>query len=181
MILMIRIVVTIFILLISNASIATNPVVLYDGGQSIPAYQYKQIIQGFEIPDFGHLWAEEQKLNAKQKTNPSDPENWLPLITSKLTPGNVAVRKVTFNKLASPVCIIGSDKRSLDWLNKYHETLLNNGVLCWLVHANNVADVRNVVSALNGIPMTIANGDAIAEHFSITHYPALITHRYIEQ
>jgi len=54
-------------------------------------------------------------------------------------------------------------------------------VLCWLVSAESLSKVKRIVTALSGVSMSPANGDAIAKFFSIKHYPVLITQRLIEQ
>ena len=162
-------------------AVHAEPVVIFDSGKTVPAYPYKQILQGVTIPDFGELWAMNRAGEVDKSSDPKDPENWLPVTTSKLSPGVVTARQVRFDHLASPVCIIGSDQKSLDWIKKYQSTLLNNNVLCWLVSANNLKEVQQVVTALGGVSMSPANGDEIAKFFSIKHYPVLITQRFIEQ
>ncbi len=166
-----------------NAAHAAHaePVVIFDSGNTVPTYPYKQILQGVTIPDFGELWAMNRAVEVDESSDPSDPVNWLPVTTSKLTPGDVTARQVRFDHLASPVCVIGSDKKSLDWIKKYQSALLKNNVLCWLVSANDLNDVQQVVTALGGVSMSPANGDEIARFFSISHYPVLITQRFIEQ
>ena len=158
-----------------------EPVVLFDSGNTVPTYSYKQILQGVSIPDFGQLWASNRAIEVDKSIDPSDPANWLPVTTHKLSPGRVSAREVRFNQLASPVCVIGSDQKSLTWITKYREVLLQNNVLCWLVSAQNLAQVQQVVTALAGVSMSPADGDAIADFFSIAHYPVLITQRFIEQ
>lgn len=162
-------------------SVMAEPTVLYDAGSTIPVYPYKVPLEGIVIPDFGESWAKQTAEAVDQSDDPADPANWLPVSTTRLTPGDFKARAVTFNGLASPVCIIGSDDRSIEWIVKYHDALLENNVLCWLVSAQTIADVQRVVNALNGISMSPANGDSIAEFFTIDRYPVLITQRFIEQ
>jgi len=157
-----------------------EPVVIYDSGTAIPVYPYKMPLEGLVIPDFGDKWATDAAVKAAE-SDPNDPANWLPVTTGKLSPGNFESRTVTFNQIANPLCIIGSDDRSIEWLERHHNALLANDVLCWLVSADTVADVQRVVDALNGISMSPANGDSIADFFVIDHYPVLITQRFIEQ
>ncbi len=168
------------ILLISTPLLAA-PVVLFDQGPTEPTHKYKMLVQGFDIPDFGRLWAEEASLNTNDALDPLHPSNWLPLTTTKLTPGDVVSRRVVYNYLSSPVCVIGSDDRSLHWVRRYHKQLLENNVLCWLVQSNDIDELQKTIDALDGITMSPSNGDAIADHFSISHYPILITPRFIEQ
>jgi len=163
------------------SSVVAEPTVLFDSGSTIPAYPYKIPLEGFDIPDFGDTWAKQTVDTFEETDDPSNPANWLPITTTKLRPGDFGTRAVTFNELASPVCIIGSDDRSIAWIEKYHQPLLENNVLCWLVSAQTIEDVQRVINALDGISMSPANGDAIAEFFIIDRYPVLITHRFIEQ
>jgi integrating conjugative element protein (TIGR03765 family) len=157
-----------------------EPVVIYDSGTAIPVYPYKMPLEGLEIPDFGDMWARETSVKAVQ-SDPNDPANWLPVTTNKLSLGDFESRTVTFNQIANPICIIGSDDRSIEWIERHHSALLANDVLCWLVSADTVADVQRVVNALDGISMSPANGDSLADFFVIDHYPVLITQRFIEQ
>ncbi len=164
--------------------VLAEPVVIFDSGVTMPSYPYKQLFSGKNVPDFGKDWALEkiQKLGDGDKSNDvTDPDNWLPITTAKLSPGDVTARTVQFNQLASPVCIIGSDERSIEWVTKYQPILLKYNALCWLVEANGLSDVQRVVTALNGVSMSPADGDAIAEFFDLSHYPAFITQRFIEQ
>ena len=174
-------VILIFVLLIMLNAVHAEPIVLFDSGNTVPAYLYKQILQGVSVPDFGELWATEKAVEVDESNDPKDPENWLPVTTSKLSPGIVKARQVRFDQLASPVCIIGSDERSLVWIKKYQTVVLKHNVLCWLVSARNLTEVQQVVTALSGVSMSPANGDEIAKFFSIKHYPVLITQRFIEQ
>jgi len=164
------------------ATAQAEPTVIYDSGDTVSPGQYKAILQNKHIPDFGKLWANDKKNKMKKsQTDMTKPANWLPVKTNELTPGKVVSRQVRYNTLVSPVCIIGSDKKSLAWIRKYHDILYKNNALCWLVSANNVADVQRTITALDGIPMTPADGNAIAKFFSIQHYPVLITQKFMEQ
>ncbi|MBT4450035.1 MAG: integrating conjugative element protein [Gammaproteobacteria bacterium] len=161
--------------------VQAEPIVLFDNGKTVPTYRYKQILQGISIPDFGKIWATDKADEVDASNDPKDPANWLPVTTTKLSPGTVKARQVRFDQLVSPVCIIGSDDRSLNWVKKYQSVLLKNNVLCWLVSAESLSEVQQVVTALSGVSMSPANGDEIAKFFSIKHYPVLITQRFIEQ
>ncbi len=164
------------------ASAQAEPTVIFDSGNTVSSDQYKAIIQNKNIPDFGKLWVKNKKETLGQShADVTKPANWLPVRTDKLTPGKVVSRQVRYNTLVSPVCIIGSDNKSLAWVRKYHDILLKNNALCWLVSANNVADVQRTITALDGIPMTPADGNAIARFFSIQHYPVLVTQKFVEQ
>ena len=171
----------IFVLMTIVNAVHAEPIVLFDSGNTVPTYRYKQILQGVSIPDFGKMWATDKAVEVDKTNDPKDPSNWLPVTTTKLSPGIVKKRHVRFDQLVSPVCIIGSDEKSLVWIKKYQSVLLKNNVLCWLVSAENLAEVKQVVTALSGVSMSPANGDAIAKFFSIKHYPVLITQRLIEQ
>ena len=173
--------VLLLILLSISHTARAEPVVLFDSGNTVPTYSYKQILQGVSIPDFGQLWAADKVIEIDKSSDPTDPANWLPVSTRKLSPGRVTAREVRFNQLASPVCVVGSDEKSLNWIKKYRSALLQNNVLCWLVSAENLEQVQQVVIALDGVSMSPADGDAIADFFSIAHYPVLISQRFIEQ
>ena len=171
----------IYVLMTIVSAVYAEPIVLFDSGNTIPTYRYKQILQGISIPDFGKIWATDKADEVDASNDPKDPANWLPVTTTKLSPGTVKARQVRFDQLVSPVCIIGSDDRSLNWVKKYQSVLLKNNVLCWLVSAESLSEVQQVVTALSGVSMSPANGDEIAKFFSIKHYPVLITQRFIEQ
>jgi len=171
----------ILILLTVINAVHAEPIVLFDSGKTVPTFHYKQILQGNSIPDFGKMWATDKAVEVDESNDPKDPANWLPVATTKLSPGLIKSRKVRFDQLVSPVCIIGSDEKSLAWIKKYRSVLLKNNVLCWLVSAKNLDEVQQVITALSGVSMSPANGDAIAKFFSIKHYPVLITQRFIEQ
>ena len=171
---------TLLCLMVSTSP--AEPTVIFDSGNTTPIGRYHQMISGAQIPDFGDAWSSAQRSELEaEKADPANPENWLPITTTKLSPGKVHPRAVQLSELASPICVIGSDSMSTEWIRTYHNALVNNGVLCWLVEASTLDDVQRIVQVLNGIPMSPADGNAIAEFFQIQHYPVLITHRFIEQ
>lgn len=158
-----------------------EPIVLFDSGITIPSYPYKQILSKTEVPDFGAEWALDKAAGMAPQSESIDPNSWLPIVSKRLTPGQVKTRSVRYDYLVSPICIIGSDAQSLRWIATYHSILSDNNVLCWLVSAPNIKSVQTVIDTLDGIAMSPADGDAISEFFGLSHYPVLITQRLIEQ
>lgn len=160
----------------------SEPDVIYDSGRTISASKYKSLFKELkEIPDFGKNWALSKANKFNPNVDPSNAKNWLPIKTSKLTPGYVKAKPVQFNNMLNPICIIGSDQKSLQWIQKYHDVLIKNEAICWLVQASNINDVKKVVETLDGIPMSPSDGDALSDFFSLSHYPVLITARFLEQ
>lgn len=158
---------------------ASEPQVIYDSGSAVSTDRYAEILKDVRVPDFGKSWIFG---NIQQiQDSPSDPTIWLPLKTTKMTPGFIKEDIHVNYHMDEPVCIVGSDEVSRRWIVRMVEQLKKMNATCWIVQANDIHDYSDIDTLLNGVLLMPAEGDAIADFFHITHYPVIINQRYITQ
>ncbi len=156
------------------ASALTEPKVLFDSGDSVAID--KRPVNPRTPSD---VWVAVP--GGSGRAAPLEPDRILPIRTPELTFGRVEKRKVDFADLKAPVCVIGSDDRSLAWLVEYHQQLVRIGARCVLVQAETPEDLERVARFAAGIPVLPSPGGELARHFKIEHYPVLISQKWIEQ
>ncbi len=162
----------ILLYLIAQAGLAhAEPTVLYDNGDTVPIARYVNLaphtaapLAGVTVPD-----------------TPMTDSDLLPIRTPELTLGRISTRTVDFPELTAPVCVIGSDDRSLAWLVIHHARLQQLATRCVLVQAESVADLNRVARFSAGIPVLPAVGAELAQKYGLTHYPVLLSKKWIEQ
>lgn len=88
---------------------------------------------------------------------------------------------MNFPALKAPVCLIGADPRSLDWLSKHRARLKRLGARCLLIDAPDAQALQRALGVASGLPLLPANGDGMAQRYGLTHYPALLSRHWIEQ
>jgi len=70
---------------------------------------------------------------------------------------------------------------SIEWLNARHDDLRSiQGLVGVVVNVDDI-DQLTTLKALTDIPLFVLIGDELAEKFDITHYPALVTDKAVEQ
>lgn len=157
-----------------------EPFVIYDAGLGVSTAPYTQLFSGEEIPDFRDSWLF-QDLPEAESTLPT-PMRSFPITTRKLTPRRITEEKATyFAVMAYPICVVGTDDLSREWLTRNFQQLIKMNAQCLLVSAKSKADAHSLLQLTQGLSVYPANGDTIAETFKIAHYPVLITHRTISQ
>jgi integrating conjugative element protein (TIGR03765 family) len=103
----------------------------------------------------------------------------LPYSTPGLSPGHATPRKARFD-LPRPVCVLGADPASLQWVEAMRESLIQMNAICWLVAAESLGDLKRVNAATPGLSVLPFKGEVLVQKFGLTHYPALITQEGIE-
>ncbi len=106
----------------------------------------------------------------------------LPLKTGGLVLGKVRSRSVNFPEVKKPICIFGSDEKSLRWFNsiKYH--IQEEGGYCWLIQAETIDDLKRVLRLSKGIVSVVPiTGELAVKQFGIKRYPVIITSEEITQ
>ncbi len=160
--------------LLLPALLQAEPKVLFDSGDSV-AIDKRPVVPRSPSRASTNL------PSGNDQQAPVEPSKILPIVTPELSFGRVEKRQVNFPQLKSPVCVIGSDDRSLAWLVEYHEQLKKIGARCILVQARTRSDLERVAKFAAGIPVLPFQGSELASYFDIKHYPVLISQRWIEQ
>jgi integrating conjugative element protein (TIGR03765 family) len=168
-----------FLLFCIGEVIHAEPQVIFDSGDTIPAEPYKAILNDVQVPDFGKSWIFAHAPLIEK--SPYDLSTWLPLHTDKLTPAVVDTRIPANFNLSQPLCVIGSDPLSLEWIAAAKDFLIERQAVCWIVEAASLEDYSNVHRLMEGVVLLPADGDDIADFLHIEHYPVIITERYISQ
>jgi len=160
--------------LLLSAPIQAEPSVLFDSGDSV-AIEKRPVVP--RMPADSPMTAP----GGIPRPAPVEPDKILPVETPELSFGLIEKRKASFPDLRTPVCVIGSDDRSLAWLVEHHSRLVAIGARCILVQAQTQSDLERVARFAAGIPVLPASGSELARHFGIKHYPVLISRGWIEQ
>jgi len=105
---------------------------------------------------------------------------YLPVHSERLSPARFNAYEINYPGL-QPFIIIGYDELSIEWLNARHDDLRAiQGLVGVVVNVDDIEQL-NTLKSLTDIPLYVLTGDELAEKFDITHYPALITNRAVEQ
>lgn len=165
------------------SGVKAEPVVIYDSGKTVPGDKYKNFFSTDIKPSFikdGWVFNGEPEPDVL----PEKPESTLafPVKTTKLTPGRIErSRDQYIATLPGPMCIVGSDPLSKQWITRNYKHLRAANVMCVIVQAENEAQARELAMMLNGMLVNLGDGDVLADYFKIKHYPVLITERSISQ
>jgi integrating conjugative element protein (TIGR03765 family) len=155
-----------FLLLISINAFAFAKVIA-DVGTTIDAAPFINQLRGDEEPP--------QKIKPKTAY-----ESYYTEQSKNLTIGKVKSQTINIKNLPQPIFIIGSDEKSLNWLDKYHSRLKKIKAIGFIVNLKN-SDEYKKISGKYKLPLFPINGDAFADKFNIHHYPVLISQHRIEQ
>jgi integrating conjugative element protein (TIGR03765 family) len=164
---------------------AAPPVVIHDAGGTEPIAPYMAPHMEPVPPVLGAdavPWPE----SALPPAGVFDLRSRLPVISPGLQPGRLirdASRKVRerLRSLPRPLCLVGSDPRSLQWLDTHGATLRAIGAACLAVEVPDEVAWEQLVVAGNGLPMIPVPGTDLAETLGLTVYPVLITQDGFEQ
>lgn len=105
--------------------------------------------------------------------------NFLPVRSMRLTPGHVERRVIAAPGL-TPLCLIGADGQSRDWLRERLPTLQALHAVCLAVQVASAGELQALRELAAGVPILPASGDDIARRLDLHHYPVLITATGIE-
>ena len=108
-------------------------------------------------------------------------KNLLPIHTDTMSPGNVAPEKRVIKNLMSPIFIIGSDKKSLEWLEENAETLKKHRAVGLLVEVQTLKQLKMIGKIGKGLSISPIAGNDMSQLFGLRHYPVLISRYGIEQ
>ena len=162
--------------------------VIYDSGQTRPLAPLLKPLLSNQPPVADATGQKPQRLAPASTLGPADLRNLLPVQSPGLRVCDIAGRQLASAVLARlaqgnprPFFLVGSDEASLRWLTHHRATLQSLGAVGMLVQADTAEEVRNVVAAAQGLPMTLGAGDDLARALGIDRYPILITREGIQQ
>lgn len=174
-------VISIIVITLMFQTVNAEPHVIYDSGTAIPTSKYEALLSGETMPDFRDTWIFKEMPGAIREVD-KPPKEMFPITTSLLTPKITNINKeVYFSLMAFPICIVGADSLSIEWIKKNKRHLVKNSAHCMLVEAKDLESAQELMKVMKGILVFPADGDVIAKYFKIKHYPVFITERYISQ
>lgn len=135
-----------------------------------------------DMAEKAKAYKEIQNENIETDKKLSYNSSFLPLDTGGLVLGKVRTRSVSFPELKHPLCIIGSDSKSLKWFDRVKYYIKENGGQCWLIQAETVHDLKRVLRHSKGVVSVIPiTGKLAIDRFGIDRYPVIIDHEEITQ
>lgn len=105
--------------------------------------------------------------------------DFLPVRSTRLTPGTVAPRKINVPGL-TPIFLIGDDVRSRAWLRTNARRLKTLRAIGFVAQVESAAALHSLRQLVPDLTLVPASSDDIAQRLSIEHYPVLITAAAIE-
>lgn len=169
------------VLSLSSGFARAEPLVIYDSGRGVATASYKQVFNNDDIRDFRDSWIFGDLPKPDQPDEPATIKVY-PITTTRLTPKRMEKPlEGYFPRMLFPVCVVGDDALSLEWLERNRRHLADTGAQCFIVSARSAETAEPLLRLLEGIVVYPANGDALADYFKIQHYPVLITDRYATQ
>ncbi len=103
-----------------------------------------------------------------------------PVHTPELSPGPVATQAVNLS-MPTPVFLIGEDKASQDWLDRYRERLQQIQATGLVVEVSSLEAFAQLKAKAGNLPLAPVSGTELAKQLGLSHYPVLITQRVLEQ
>lgn len=104
-----------------------------------------------------------------------DPEpQFLPVRSTRMTPGNVAPRLLNMPGL-QPLFLVGDDERSRGWLARRIDDLRRLHAVGFVVEVQSIDALNSLRRQAQGVTLSPASGDDLAQRLKLDHYPVLIT------
>jgi integrating conjugative element protein (TIGR03765 family) len=145
------------------------------GGQSARPYYAPIAAAGVDEKD-----AYSARTEAMNR-GPITESDLLPVHSDRLTPGTVAARQAALPAGMTPFFIIGADQLSLRWLKQRGDRLRELHAVGLVVNVDDAAQLKQLRQAGDGLVLRPVAGDDIARRLDLSHYPALMTSKGVQQ
>lgn len=103
------------------------------------------------------------------------------LMTLGKVEGYTVAKNVESIEIEQPICVIGFDQDSLDWLRQYQDVLKSTKAICFVAEIENEVQFSYLQQMFEGVNFAITNVDWISTFMGIQHYPVLITQDQVMQ
>lgn len=173
------------LLIVSFSSVAlpilaadkSSLIVVYDGGGVSAEPYYRALnLKEREPSRSATAPATEVPLPPHRRYAEAD---FLPVRSTRLTPGTVTPRKINVPGL-KPIFLIGDDSRSRAWLRTNARRLKTLRAIGFVAQVESAAALHSLRQLVPDLTLAPASGDDIAQRLGIQHYPVLITAAAIE-
>ena len=158
---------------LNGAADAAELVVVYEGGDTVPAAPYVVSAEVSETQSRAAVAAATARLAATGLRQPSLPEVF-PVAPGPLRAG--APVRQRMRGLPQPVFAVGADAASLDWLAAHGTALRERGAVGVCVAARTAAEFAAVRALARGLGLELVplQGAAFAVAYGVAGYPVLV-------
>lgn len=170
----------IFVGLFHLSIVHAEPRIIYQGSNSISLDEYFRVFHSVQENERFTDADEVEKITPVPPI-PDTTHGFFPLFTEGLTVGTVPKTARYSPNLSAPIFVVGSDAVSLRWLQKNLPVLKQNHAVGWVVEAPSVEAFAQIRAVAEDVLLFPVDGSILLTHFQLTHYPALISERVIEQ
>ena len=127
-----------------------------------------------------------QKINLREMMSSNTVTFSYPIITKSLSPAKFESykHKLAANpqaKVEKPICIIGNDEQSIQWLNSQKNNLIDLSAICLIVNVDSDDQVKQIQTIAPNLMMAPISADWLNKFYGVSHYPALITKEWVAQ
>ncbi len=164
---------------------AAPPVVLHDAGGTEPIAPYMAPYLESTVPS-SRPDAARHAQPPQPAADALEPHQRLPVTSPGLHPGRLArdagpavLERLRF--LSRPLCLVGAESASLQWLEAHRSTLRAAGAMCLAVEVPDEAAWARLSAVAKDLPLVLASGAELAETFGLSVYPVLIPRDGFEQ
>lgn len=81
----------------------------------------------------------------------------------------------------TPICVIGYDRLSQQWLSEHASALAQHGAVCLLAQAQALSEVKQLQEIAPGVVIQPVSAQKIVEQVGVPAYPALIFNGWVAQ
>lgn len=168
------------------AALQASPAVLYDSGTAVSVTPWMQKAQLMPPPVANLPGAMQRSLAEQQRqlamaAQADQFDDVFPVRSPGLSPGKVINRDIDGVALERPVCVVGADPLSRQWLARVAPLLKRANAVCLAVNIDSAAQFAQLRASIPGIVLQPVAGDDVMSQLQIRHYPVVISQTMIEQ
>jgi len=106
---------------------------------------------------------------------------FLPFKTPELKPGKVVSKRDDRFNGTRPVCVVGDDQLSYEWIDRVKGILVKTGAICFVVNVDDRRGIDKLIAALKPVPWQLLHAAPLLQSFGVDNYPVLVSKLGVEQ
>ncbi len=103
-----------------------------------------------------------------------------PVMSPGISAGVLHPITVELPQLATPICIVGADEFSLQWIQRYRDILVESRATCIITNVSSEMEVNSVKAHLP-VPAFAAAVNELLDSLRVDRYPVLLSQTMAEQ
>lgn len=103
-----------------------------------------------------------------------------PVESPGINSGAFESKAVDLPQLATPICIVGPDQYSMEWIERYRDILVASRATCIVTNVATAAAVDSIKAHL-AVPAFAAAVNQLLEPLGVSRYPVLLSQTMVEQ